>query len=48
MIFEGTGIHHHLGAAVGSAEYMAAYLDHHITAWAKAVDRLSEVAAYAA
>ena len=36
---------HHLGAAVGSAEYVAAYLDQRITAWAKEVDRLSEVAA---
>ena len=34
-----------MGGAVGSADYVAVYLDHHITAWAKEVDRLSEVAA---
>ena len=35
----------HLGAAVSSAEYVAAYLDHRITSWAEEVDRVSEVAA---
>ena len=35
----------HLGATVGSAEFVAVYLDHRITAWAKDVDQLSQVAA---
>ncbi len=34
----------HLGAAVGSAEFVAAYLDEKVASWTKQVTQLAEVA----
>jgi len=34
----------HLGAAVGSAEYVAAYLDEKVARWSKQVNQLADVA----
>ena len=36
---------HHLGAAVGSADFVTAYLDAKVEAWAEQVDRLANIAA---
>ena len=37
--------HHHLGAAVGMADFVAAYLNRKVAAWAAQVDCLTDVAA---
>ncbi len=55
--FEGTGIQisedlanksgqRHLGAAIGSPEFVAAYLDEKVTAWVEQVTQLADIAAY--
>ena len=35
----------HLGAGVGSVDFVAAYLDAKVEAWAEQVDRLANIAA---